>query len=134
MPATTLPPPSRRSPIARWRPSEHGISRLRARWRDHRGSEVRVIAIGLNALMLSALVPGVGSENTPAQIERGRYLATAGDCIACHTQKGGAPFVGGLPIETPFGTIYSANLTPDPETGLGRWTNDDFYRALHQGI
>src|ERR1700680_399028 len=115
MPATTLPPPSRRSPIARWRPSEHGISRIRARWRDHRGSEVRVIAIGLTALMLSALGPALASENTPAQIERGRYLATAGDCIACHTQKGGAPFVGGLPIETSFARIFSVNLTPYPD-------------------
>lgn len=69
-----------------------------------------------------------------AQISRGRYLATLGDCIACHTRKGGAPFAGGRPLETPFGTILSANITPDRETGIGNWAADQFYRALHEGI
>jgi mono/diheme cytochrome c family protein len=95
---------------------------------------MRVTAVGLAALMSLALHPAFATGVSRAQIERGRYLATAGDCIACHTRKGGTPFVGGLPIETPFGTIYSPNLTPDSETGLGRWTNDDFYRALHEGV
>ena len=68
-----------------------------------------------------------------AQVERGQYLATLGDCAACHTEKGGAPFAGGRPIETGFGTIYSQNLTPDRETGIGSWSKDEFYRALHTG-
>jgi mono/diheme cytochrome c family protein len=68
-----------------------------------------------------------------AQIEQGRYLVAAGDCMACHTVKGGAPFAGGRVIETPFGRIASANLTPDP-TGLAGWSADDFYKALHEGI
>ena len=67
-------------------------------------------------------------------VERGRYLATAGDCQACHTVQGKKPFAGGRPIPTPFGTIYSANITPDRHAGIGNWTNDQFYRALHQGI
>jgi mono/diheme cytochrome c family protein len=67
-------------------------------------------------------------------IARGRYLVRAGDCEACHTAPGGVPFAGDRAIPTPFGTIYSSNLTPDPETGLGRWSDADFYRAMHEGI
>ena len=66
--------------------------------------------------------------------EQGRYLAALGDCVACHTAKGGAPFAGGRPLQTPFGTILSANITPDHDTGIGSWTADQFYRALHRGI
>ncbi|MBO9512620.1 MAG: cytochrome c [Variovorax sp.] len=71
---------------------------------------------------------------TPQQIERGRYLAAAGDCVACHTLPRAAPFSGGRPVETPFGVVLSANLTPDADTGIGRYDNDTFYRALHEGI
>lgn len=67
------------------------------------------------------------------RIARGAYLARLGDCVACHTTRGGAPFAGGRGIATPFGTIHASNLTPDPDTGLGRWTADDFWRALHDG-
>jgi mono/diheme cytochrome c family protein len=66
-------------------------------------------------------------------IERGRYLAAAGDCAGCHTTTGGAPYAGGRPLETPFGTVLSANLTPDA-TGLKGWSADQFYRAMHEGI
>ena len=57
-----------------------------------------------------------------AHIEQGRYLALAGNCMACHTTRGGTPLAGGRRIDTPFGGVYSSNLTPDPATGLGRWT------------
>jgi mono/diheme cytochrome c family protein len=67
-------------------------------------------------------------------IDQGRYLATAGDCISCHTRPKGAPFAGGLPLTTPFGVIYSANITPDPATGIGGWSQQQFARALHEGI
>ena len=67
-------------------------------------------------------------------IEQGRYLATAGDCISCHTRPQGVPFAGGLPITTPFGVIYSANITPDVGTGIGAWSEGEFARALHEGI
>lgn len=70
---------------------------------------------------------------TEVQIEQGRYLALAGNCMACHTTRGGTPFAGGRRIDTPFGGVYSSNLTPDPETGLGRWTAQDFWQAMHRG-
>ena len=68
-------------------------------------------------------------------IARGEYLAKMGDCIACHTNvKGGTPaFAGGLAINTPFGTFYSPNITPDKKTGIGNWTEADFIRALKNG-
>ncbi len=67
-------------------------------------------------------------------IERGRLVAAAGDCIACHTVPGGAPNAGGFGLPTPFGTIYSTNITPDNETGIGRWSYAAFERAMRQGI
>lgn len=70
---------------------------------------------------------------TEAQITRGAYLARAGNCATCHTERGGAPYAGGRPLATPFGTVYSSNLTPDEATGLGRWSADAFWRALHNG-
>lgn len=68
------------------------------------------------------------------EIARGRYLVRAGDCAACHTADGGAPFAGGRAVPTPFGIIYSSNITPDPDTGIGRWSDADFYRAMHEGM
>jgi mono/diheme cytochrome c family protein len=68
-----------------------------------------------------------------AQLERGRLLALAGNCAGCHTARGGAAYAGGRGIATPFGMVYAGNLTPDPATGLGRWSAADFWRALHQG-
>lgn len=70
---------------------------------------------------------------SPEQIERGAYLARAGNCAACHTARGGAPYAGGRAIETPFGLVFSSNLTPDPVNGLGGWSADAFWRALHHG-
>ncbi|MBL0419896.1 c-type cytochrome [Ramlibacter sp. AW1] len=67
-----------------------------------------------------------------ALVERGAYLARAGNCMACHTERGGAPYAGGRAIDTPFGTLHGSNLTP-AATGLGAWTADDFWRALHHG-
>jgi cytochrome c553 len=69
----------------------------------------------------------------PGADSRGKYLVAAGDCIACHTTIGGAPFAGGRAIETPFGTVYSSNISPDAQTGIGSWSRDDFWRALHEG-
>lgn len=73
---------------------------------------------------------------TPAGLsmeERGHYLVRVGDCMACHTRQGGADYAGGRMIPTPFGDFYSPNLTPDPETGLGNWSADDFWKAMHEG-
>ena len=70
---------------------------------------------------------------TPANIARGAYLATASDCMACHTVRGGAPYAGGRAIHTPFGRVIAPNITSDREHGIGAWSADDFWRALHNG-
>lgn len=71
--------------------------------------------------------------NEAEQVLRGKYLAQAGGCMGCHTVRGGTPYAGGRAIQTPFGAIYGSNITPDNETGIGTWTSDDFWRALHYG-
>ena len=71
---------------------------------------------------------------SPKQMSRGEYLARAGDCVACHSVPNGAAFSGGLPMGSPLGTIYSTNITPDPESGIGRYTLQDFDRAVRQGV
>lgn len=81
----------------------------------------------LNRLDESAAAGG------PGNAQRGAYLATAGHCAGCHTARGGAPYAGGRALATPFGTVYAANLTPDADTGIGRWSDTDFWRALHNG-
>ena len=88
-------------------------------------------AVAALGLVLSA-DQGRAAPDDYVQVERGRYLATVGDCIACHTGPAG-PYAGGRAIETPFGDIYAANLTPDNDTGIGLWTADDFRRAMHEG-
>ena len=70
----------------------------------------------------------------PDMVTRGRYLAEAADCAACHSAPGRAPFAGGLPMQSGFGTIYATNITPDPDDGIGRWSAEDFWRALHDGV
>jgi mono/diheme cytochrome c family protein len=76
------------------------------------------------------------SDSTPnaAQLRRGQYLVAAGDCMSCHLREGGEPLAGGLGLKTPFGVIYSPNITSDKETGIGDWTGDQFFRAMHDGI
>ncbi len=70
----------------------------------------------------------------PALVARGAQLATLGDCAVCHTAPGGKLFAGGLPLPTPFGTIYSTNITPDPATGIGSWSEAAFARAMREGV
>ncbi len=72
--------------------------------------------------------------NNADLVKRGAYLARAADCMGCHTADKSRPFAGGVPITTPFGTIYTPNITPDPDTGIGRWTDADFVRSMHEGI
>ena len=87
-----------------------------------------------------AVAPTPGATGTPPEhiernadkVEHGRYLAVLGNCQHCHTPRGQAPYAGGRPLPTPFGTVFSSNLTPSAQ-GLGGWTADDFYRALHHG-
>ena len=91
------------------------------------------------AVAASALLIANGAAQADGQdftqIEKGRYLATAADCVACHTiPDGGKPFAGGRAIETPFGNITSPNITPDAETGIGSWTEDQFDKAVRSGV
>ncbi|MEB2610827.1 cytochrome c [Burkholderia cenocepacia] len=85
---------------------------------------------------IAPLAPGGadGAMWSAATLERGRLVALAGDCAVCHTAPGGATNAGGLALDTPFGTIYTTNLTPDPETGIGNWSYPAFARAMREGI
>jgi mono/diheme cytochrome c family protein len=71
---------------------------------------------------------------TPENIARGAYLARAGDCAACHTARGGLQYAGGRAVDTPFGRVMTPNITPDVATGIGAWSADDFWNALHNGV
>ncbi|SFP18336.1 nicotinate dehydrogenase subunit B [Variovorax sp. OK605] len=128
-------PPSQPSP---------GGGRSNAVWPRRKGlwatgAALVVGGIGVIAGLLgwrSAIAPvsltaPVYSQST---IERGRVLAAAGDCAVCHTAAGGAPNAGGRAMDTPFGTLYTTNLTPDAETGLGRWSFSAFQRAMREGV
>ena len=86
------------------------------------------------APLAPATAPLQPSIYTAATVERGRQLAAVGDCAVCHTATGGATNAGGQPLHTPFGTVYSTNLTPDVETGLGSWSLAAFQRAMREGI
>ncbi|MBC7513467.1 MAG: cytochrome c [Herminiimonas sp.] len=77
--------------------------------------------------------PAVAVTDVGRQIRQGQYLAQAGNCMACHTSRGGPAYAGGRRIETPFGALYSPNITPDASSGIGKWNADDFWRALHNG-
>jgi mono/diheme cytochrome c family protein/uncharacterized membrane protein YphA (DoxX/SURF4 family) len=92
--------------------------------------------IGITALVAAALAPCAAHAvdlQSYDLVERGRYLATAADCAACHTKPGGKPFAGGVALETPFGTLIGPNITPDPDAGVGAWTDDEFVAALQEG-
>lgn len=91
-----------------------------------------VVALNLRGEEGNADAPAA-FDATPAQIERGRYLALTGNCAGCHTARGGAAYAGGRGIETPFGVVYASNLTPHEATGIGRWSSAHFWRAMHNG-
>lgn len=101
-----------------------------------RGAKRTILAA---VLLCTAFAVGEGHaqskvEPTAEDIARGRALTDAGDCASCHTADPEKPFAGGKRIDTPFGGVYSRNLTPDRETGLGAWSDDEFYRALRFGM
>lgn len=89
------------------------------------------LAIGLSAPLFAAESVNYKDETL---IKQGEYLARAGDCVACHTASGGKPFAGGLPMESPVGTIFSTNITPDKQTGIGEYSFEDFDNAVRHGI
>jgi mono/diheme cytochrome c family protein len=106
------------------------------------GSAVGALVIG-GALAAFAITwrPAIAAIDPPAPqsfdlalVKRGRDLAAIGNCNDCHTVRGGKDFAGGLPVPTPFGAIYSSNITPDPETGIGRWSEAAFRRAMRSGV
>jgi mono/diheme cytochrome c family protein len=119
-----------------------------------------VLGVGLSIVLLGLAQPAIG-QNPPslpahpvsgliptqiladpiadsapdaAQLRRGQYLVAAGDCMSCHLRPGGEPLAGGLGLKTPFGVIYSPNITSDKDTGIGNWSVDQFHRAMHDGI
>ena len=95
----------------------------------------RARSVGAAALLFAAgALPAAAQDQ--AAIERGAYIFAAGGCETCHTDKknGGAPLAGGRALATPFGTFYGHNITPDPETGIGKWSEAQFHRALREGI
>nr|WP_236873636.1 cytochrome c [Burkholderia sp. PAMC 26561] len=104
---------------------------LSGEWMNFRAI-LRIAILTIAATSGTALATSLHAAE-PSVIQRGAQLAAVGDCIVCHTAKDGAPFAGGLPIHTPFGAIYSTNITPDTETGIGSWTLDAFAQAMRRG-
>jgi mono/diheme cytochrome c family protein len=93
------------------------------------------LLIGFAATLLSGLCQAADTpDQSAAAIKRGEYLATAADCGACHTAPNGKPFAGGLAIATPLGTIYTTNITPSADFGIGRYSEEEFSRALRRGV
>ena len=100
-----------------------------------------LVVAGVAAAFAIAWRPAISAIDPPspqsfdgALVKRGRELAAIGNCGSCHTLRGGMDFAGGLPVPTPFGTIYSSNITPDAETGIGRWPEAAFRRAMRSGV
>src|SRR5258705_5794672 len=100
-----------------------------------------ILIAGAIAAFALAWRPAIATIEPPAPqsfdaalVKRGRDLAAIGNCNDCHTVRGGKAFAGGFPVPTPFGTIYSSNITPDAETGIGRWSEAAFRRAMRSGV
>ena len=97
-------------------------------------------AVLLLALFALLALPGAqghaadSDSDSAAAAERGRYVAVTANCVSCHTRAGGEPFAGGLALQTPLGTLHTTNITPDADTGIGRWSLGDFQRAMRRGI
>lgn len=118
-----------------------------ATWPARRGPWARALALVAGGVAVGAALLGWRPSIAPvaqttggaavynaATIERGRLLAAAGDCVVCHTAPGGTPNTGGRAMDTPFGKVYTTNLTPDAETGIGQWSFSAFQRAMREGI
>jgi mono/diheme cytochrome c family protein len=105
---------------------------------------IGAVSLGIACLLVFlglAWRPAIAAIDPPAKsnfpddlIAKGKVLAGAGYCAVCHTRAGGQPFAGGSGLKTPFGTVYSTNITPDPETGIGRWSLEAFTRAMREGV
>lgn len=109
-------------------------------WRLFAGLVV-VVAVGFGAFYawawhgeIKPIAPLPAAAIDPGIVRKGATLAAIGNCAVCHTRTGGKPYAGGFPVETPFGTIYGTNITPDPDTGIGTWSETAFRRALREGV
>ena len=108
-----------------------GPSRLAKAYRSGKLYSM-VLTAGIAAVMVSLSSPAAAA--TLSEVEKkGEYLVAAGNCVSCHTDDDGSPFAGGLEFATPFGTIYSTNITSDPEAGIGQWSLEDFTNAMRHG-
>ena len=102
---------------------------------------IALAVVGLLGFFLLAWRPAIAPVEPPSRasfpaesIAKGETLAAVGHCVSCHIRPGGQPFAGGYGVKTPFGIIYGTNITPDPETGIGRWSLEAFDRALREGV
>ena len=100
-----------------------------------------IVVIGTAGFVAWAWEPPVALVDTPdpssidhERVQRGAYLAAMGNCAVCHTTEAGKPYAGGRKLPTPFGTVYATNITPDPDTGIGRWSKGAFARAMREGV
>lgn len=118
------PLPANTQPVASLPPVSPGTQRISC------GSAPLPAAMKKAATTSTVMTP---SSPAPALLAQGAYLARAGNCMACHTARGGTPFAGGRGIETPFGTVFSSNITSDTSTGIGSWSSSDFWQAMHHG-
>jgi mono/diheme cytochrome c family protein len=109
-------------------------SRIGATWATFGLTLAAALAATLSFANSSQADSPAHGDQADSLIERGRYLARAGNCVSCHTAPDGPAFAGGLAFETPFGKLYSTNITPDPDTGIGKWTEEQFARALREGV
>jgi nicotinate dehydrogenase subunit B len=120
--------------------AEEAAARKKKRWRlGFLGAFAAGAAGWLGALTLAPqaiapITPPLASAFSPERVARGKLLASLGNCAVCHTARNGVPNAGGKPLDTPFGIVYSTNITPDAQTGIGTWSLDAFVRAMRQGI
>ncbi|MEP9349143.1 c-type cytochrome [Xanthobacter sp. KR7-225] len=121
---------------------DDGLSvKRRSRWQTLGALVASLAVVGAGVFWWVVTPPPIGTSGRvlpevadPALIARGKYVAELGDCVACHTQHGGTPMAGGRPLETPFGVLYSTNITPDRQTGIGGYSFGAFDRAMRQGV
>ncbi|WP_281663238.1 molybdopterin cofactor-binding domain-containing protein [Paraburkholderia fungorum] len=120
--------------------AEEAAARSRKRWRFGFLGTLAAGAVGwlgvlaMSPAAIAPIAPPLASAFAPELVARGKLLASLGNCAVCHTAHNGVPNAGGKPLDTPFGTVYSTNITPDGLTGIGTWSLDAFVRAMRQGI
>ncbi|WP_454807150.1 molybdopterin cofactor-binding domain-containing protein [Paraburkholderia fungorum] len=120
--------------------AQDAAARSRKRWRFGflgalaAGAAGWLGALSMSPAAIAPIAPPLANAFAPELVARGKLLASLGNCAVCHTAHNGVPNAGGKPLDTPFGTVYSTNITPDGLTGIGTWSLDAFVRAMRQGI